>query len=277
MCGLSCSVMEMKMQIIVAILALLIWVEAASAQAASEQKTYSLSVSRHVAVPELTVEQVNKVLADASKMLQTDPGHACNVKFTLNGSIGTFGAPDTPTADIPAKIDADHITAVHSLDSGVDSDFHIKVVEEIKPHCVPNHGLESGFQGCSFPHDFRSIIVVHPDRHRMQVRHADGSFEDKLVTVLFPNKTYPEHLLWAHEFGHLTGLGHRETTPPMRNNEDHCAVTTDPNAPPLSDRCALMRDREVFRFVLENLDRVQVSERECGCFLSGPKPSGACP
>src|SRR5215475_9951887 len=124
---------EAKMHIIVAIFALLLWVGAASAQATSPPKEYSLSVSRHIAVPDLSVADVNRILADASKMLQTNPGHACNVKFTLKGSIGTFGSPNTPTENIRAKVDADHIEAVHSVDSGMDSDFHVKVVEEIKP------------------------------------------------------------------------------------------------------------------------------------------------
>jgi hypothetical protein len=41
------------------------WVEAASAQ-----KTYSLSVSRHRPVPALSEGEVKGILADASKLLQ---------------------------------------------------------------------------------------------------------------------------------------------------------------------------------------------------------------
>lgn len=256
--------MKVKIQIIVAIFASLLWVGAASAQATSPPKKYSLSVSRHIAVPELSGADVKRILADASKMLQTNRGHACNVKFTLRGSIGTFGSPNTPTANIPSKVDADHIEAVHSVDSGVDSDVHIKVVEEIKPRCF---GPPHAFQGCSFPHRFRSIIVVHPDKHTVNVEGID-----KLVTRVFPHTKFPDHLLWAHEFGHLTGLNHRTTVPPMDDMRDRCEHATD------RDRCALMRDRDVIHFALEAaLDRVQVDERECNCFLGGPKSSETCP
>jgi hypothetical protein len=177
------------------------------------------------------------------------------VKFTLKGTIGTFGRPNTPTANIPEKVDANHIVAVHSVEAGVDSDFHVKVVEEIKPHCVPGKDDDKGFHGCSFPHNFRSIVVVHPNKHTLAF--DDGSVE--LAAAAFPNQKFPDHLLWAHEFGHLTGLEHR-------NDSD------DPN----SD--ALMHERDVFKYVNDGtLNKVQVSKAECDCFLSGPKSSGVCP
>ncbi len=117
------------MQIIAGILsvAVLMWVEAASAQ-----KTYSLSVSRHRAVPALSEGEIKAILAGASKMLQKNSGHnddddvACNVAFTLKGPIRTFGSADTPEV-----VDKDHIAAVHRVDSNVAGDFHVKVVEEI--------------------------------------------------------------------------------------------------------------------------------------------------
>jgi hypothetical protein len=247
--------MEIEMQFIVAMLVLLIWVEVASAQ-----KEYSLSVSRHAAVPPLSVAEVSKILADASRMLQINPGHACNVKFTLKGSIGIFGSPNTSTANIPAKVNADHIDAVHSVDSNVDTDFHVKVVEEIKPLCV---GPEGAFHGCAFPHRFRSIIVVHPLLQRVKAS-EDGP--EILISSGVFGKKFPDHLLWAHEFGHLTGLDHRVTVPPMED-QDGCTGPTD------SDRCALMRKRDIFSFAFEALDSVQVSKAECDCFLSGPTAS----
>jgi len=95
-------------------LALLMWVEAASAQ-----QTYSLSVSRHRAVPALSDAEVKRILADASRMLRKNPRQdadddvACNVTFTLKGSVGTFTSPNTPV------VDRDNIDAVHRVDANV--------------------------------------------------------------------------------------------------------------------------------------------------------------
>jgi hypothetical protein len=218
------------MRIIAGILsvAVLMWVEAASAQ-----KTYSLSVSRHRAVPALSEGEIKAILAGASKMLQKNSRHnddddvACNVTFTLNEPIRTFGSSDTP-----AVVDEDHIAAVHRVDSNVAGDFHVKIVEKIT-FCRP--GLPPGlmFEGCSYsPPDFRSMIVVHPKLHKDAQGHS------------WPN--YPDHLLWPHEFGHLTGLGHRR--------EDFVLMTP----------CALTQ----FSNVPDT--RVRVSRAECRCLVKGP-------
>ena len=214
------------MRILAAILsvAVLMWVEAAGAQT-----TYRLSVSRHTAVQDLTDEDVRRILADASKMLQKGPrdGHndndvACNVTFTLNGPVGSFGSPDT--SDVVKRA---NIRAVHRVDSNVAGvDFHVKVVNEIK-FC--RRGVRGPSQGCSFsPPDFRSIIVVHPKSHGVS--------------------NYPDHLLWAHEFGHLTGLGHRD--------DDKLALMT---------RCPLNT-----QFVNISDDRVRVNSQECDRLRAGP-------
>jgi hypothetical protein len=108
-------------------------------------------------------------------------------------------------------------------------DLHVKVVDQIR-HCVGPRPY-AGYQGCAYPNDFRSFIVVHPSRHL--------------------NQGYPAHLLWAHEFGHLTGLQHRD----------------GPLA--LMTRCPL---KVMFSKVPDN--RVQVTRDECRCLMSGP---GACP
>ena len=210
-------------------LALLMSVEAASAQ-----QTYSLSVSRHRAVPALSDGEVRRILADASRMLQKNPRHdgdddvACNVTLTLKGSVGTFASPNTPV------VDRDNIDAVHRVDANVAGvDFHVKVVKEIN-FCRPDLPAEP-FVGCSFsPPDFRSMIVVHPKLHK----DAQGR----------PLSRYPDHLLWAHEFGHLTGSGHRD--------DDQLALMT---------RCPLNT-----QFLNISDARVRVNSDECRRLLAGP-------
>jgi hypothetical protein len=233
------TTLKMKMQIIMAVLslALLMWAETASAQ-----KTYSASVSVHHTLPELTADQVKKILTDASKLLQKDPRHSetdddvkCNVTFTLKGAVGTFGAEDTPA--IVGRSDLD---AVHRVRSGADGDFHVKVVNKILNFCrFPG---SAGFNGCAFPPNFRSIIVVHPKMHI-----------DRLGR---PLATFPDHRLWAHEFGHLTGLGHRDD---LRALMTSC---------PLDEQFSELPDDA----------QVQVTRDECSCLQWGPGfgPNGTC-
>jgi len=204
-------------------LALLMWVETATAQ-----KSYSLSVSGHSAVPALSEGEVKAILADASKMLQENSDFACNVTFRLKGPVGTFTSPDTPV------VDRDNIDAVHRIDANVAGvDFHVKIVKEIN-FCRPDLPAEP-FVGCSFsPPDFRSMILVHPRLHK----DAQGRTLSR----------YPDHLLWAHEFGHLTGLGHRD--------DDQLALMT---------RCPLNT-----QFSNVSDARVRVNSQECRRLLAGP-------
>jgi hypothetical protein len=166
----------MKMGAIIAIacLGLLTWVEPASAQ-----KTYSLTVSRHQDVA-LSADDVDKILADASKMLQKDSARtsnpnnvACKVTFKRNGPVTTFASPDAPKI-IRTAADRD---AIHREKA------HVKVVEKIK-FC---RGDPAEFAGCAWPPQdkSRSIIVVRD-----------------------PPAPAPA-ILWAHEFGHRMGLRHR--------------------------------------------------------------------
>jgi len=219
------------MPIIMAIVsfALLIWIEPASAQKSSAQRTYPVSVSVHSELPELTEQEVKKILADASKVLQKDPGHedwdddvACNVTFTLQGPVRTFSSPDKQVFDL----DVEDVHRVHA-DVAAGADFHVKVVERIM-FC---RGTQGNFRGCSFPPQFRSIIVVHPQKHADDVG-------QRIYSV-------PDHVLWAHEFGHLTGLGHRKSKRALMK----CGGITDVS--------------------------VRVNRRECRCLLAGPGP-GSC-
>jgi hypothetical protein len=200
----------MKIGAIIAIacLGLLTWVGPASAQ-----KTYSLTVSRHQDVA-LSADDVDKILADASKMLQkisartSNPNSvACNVTFKRNGPVTTFESSDAPKI-IRAAADRD---AIHSEKADV------KVVERIK-FC---RGDRDEFAGCAWPpqDNSRSIIVVRD-----------------------PPVPAPA-LLWAHEFGHRMGLRHR--------GEPRALMTV----------CDLKRNQ------------VQVTRKECKCFLDGP---GSC-
>ena len=124
-----------------------------------------MSVSRHASVPALSKEQVRKILKDASKILQKnsvsngDTDVACDVTFTLKGPVRTFGSVGTS----PNIVDEQQRDAVHKVDSDVAGvDFHVKVVDEIK-FCRPDLNGPS-FNGCAFPIEFRSIIVVRPQR-----------------------------------------------------------------------------------------------------------------
>ena len=187
---------------------------------ASAQSTYSVSVSRHVSTDALTDMQVRDILKEASKILQKnfvnngDEDVACDVTFTLKGPVRTFGSADTPAI----IMDKEQRDAVHKVDSDIAGvDFHIKVVDEIQ-FCKPDLDVPS-FNGCAFPIENRSIIVVHPRRG------------------------FPDPILWAHEFGHLTGLGHR------------CS------------NCALMTLSDVA--VLKSVERPRVNKKECGCLRGG--------
>lgn len=208
------------MKIIMAILpvALLLLIDAASAQS-----TYSVSVSHHASLSALSEEQVRQILKDASEMLRKDfvsnddADSACNVTFIVKGPVRTFDSVDTP----PIIVDKQQRDAVHKVNSDVaDVDFHVKVVKEIK-FCRPGVG---SFNGCAFPIEFRSVIVLPPGGE------------------------LPDHILWAHEFGHLTGLGHRHS------------------------KCALMTACSVAG--LKSVARVRVNKEECRCLRGG---LGFCP
>jgi|GEM_PF-4334289 hypothetical protein len=209
----------MKMIMFILSAALLMLINEASAQA-----TYSVSVSRHASVHELSEDQVRKILKDASEILQKnsvsndDTDVACDVTFTLKGPVRTFGSVGIS----PNIVDEQHRDAVHKVDSEIAGvDFHVKVVKEIK-FCRP--GLGDSFNGCAFPIEFRSIIVVPP------------------------SEDFPDRILWAHEFGHLTGLPHRNSS------------------------CALMTCFPVDE--LKRDTRVRVNRKECGCLRGGPGSCG---
>lgn len=194
---------------------------------ASAQKTYAVNVSVHNDLPEITPDEAQKILADASKILQKGPDHkdwdddvACNVAFTLHGPIGTF---DPPRKIVRGDLD---IKALHSVNAVAGADFYVKVVERIH-FCRGLHS--SNMHGCAYPPGGRTIVVVHPKMHKDR--------EDHIIA------DYPNHVLWAHEFGHLVGLGHRISKRALMK----CGGVTDVS--------------------------VRVTRHECRCLLVGPGPS----
>jgi hypothetical protein len=210
----------MNMHVIMAVLSLtmLVWAGPASAQA-----THTASVSVHRDLRQLTQKEVRKILADASHALKTNPAFACPVTFKLKGPVGRFGSKKQPKV-ILTEAQRD---AVHAVDAEKDATFQIKVVEAIG-FCT----AEASYNGCAWPANLPSIIVVHPDKHKDN----DGQ----------PVTGYPDHLLWPHEFGHLTGLSHRDAAD-LDSLMTGCPLTTA---------------------------SVKVTEYECGCLLSGPEGCG---
>jgi hypothetical protein len=215
----------MNMHIVMAVLslALLIWAGPASAQA-----RITASVSIHKTLPPLSRQEVRKILHDASHAPRKGNGQACVVPFKLKGNIGRFGSavasdPNDPTPAIIAN--EKQKDAVHMVDSQKHARFHIKIVEAIN-FCIPPGAPGASFNGCAFHAQHRSIIVVHPAKHGVA--------------------NFPDHVLWAHEYGHLTGLSHRTMAAPQ-------ALMTGCSVTPTS---------------------VQVTNKECRCLRLGPRGCG---
>src|SRR5262245_53294458 len=170
---------EIKMQTVIAIvcLALLLWIEPASAE------DHSLKVRVHndvlmvnqISLQQLT-EKVDSILEKASMRLM-DQGH-CDVTLKRDGPIEPFTSKEAPSIIKNPK----DLERVHSV-SG-----HVKIVRAILS-CIGR----PPFVGCSF----------RPDPHlrkTMIVNRGLGESER-------PN-------IWAHEFGHTTGLHHRKASGP---------------------------------------------------------------
>jgi hypothetical protein len=193
----------------------MMWAEPASTQ---ELRTHELTVRYHKDI-ELTDDKVKRILAQASEVLQR---HSCNVRFTLKEPVRPFKSPDTPR-DIKNK---HHRDAVHREDSDV------KVVSTIE-FCRPDRDVGLG---CAWDPSAdnesqpqrRSMIVVDPDA-------LPGRPQRRLKF---------NGVLWAHEFGHMTGLFHRRESKALMTA---CGIETD---------------------------TVKIKPHECDCFRRGP---GSCP
>jgi hypothetical protein len=215
----------MNMQIVVAIACLvLLWVDPANAQDTKtypDTKTFDVTVGRHKAVT-LSKEKADDILAEASKVLKK-----CNVVLKRKDSVGTFTAPN-PDARINNRADRD---AVHR------QSFDFKVVKIPFNFCR----LEqiAGFFGCAWD-------PPPPPKEELPQHRS-------MIVGLSRNDLKHTGVTWAHEFGHRTGLPHR--------NERHALMA-----------CSV------------KVENVEINQHECDCLRGGPgfckdppEPAGACP
>jgi hypothetical protein len=173
---------------------------------AQQTKTYLLTVGHHKNV-EVSDKQVDEILTEASKVLKK-----CNVELKRKGSVGLFKSSDTP-ASINKAADRD---AVHK------ENFDIKVVKSPIFFCRVD---QMGGVGCAW--DPPPPPAKQKPRHRSMII---ANLEDAKLAGK----------IWAHEFGHRTGLPHR------------------------SDKSALMACK---------VEDAQIGDKECKCFRGGP---GSC-
>ena len=204
----------MNMQIIITIvcLGLLMWVEPANAQRPQPQRTFRLTVGVHDHERErVSTARVKAILKEASNVL-----NKCNVKLKLKGAVGSFMAPNTvPNKEllIDKKSERD---AVHKVN------FVVKVVEGPFFYC---RGRQTVW-GCSFD--------PLPGRQRPQ---------RKSMIVSNPPNIKLAGKVWAHEFGHKSGLKHR--------NEGHALM-----------RCLVKPAND------------EINDHECDCIRNGPGSCG---
>lgn len=151
------------------LLGLPLWAEQATAE-----KVHQLTVSIHEGVySEWSPNTVEDILKKASNTLQQ---HDCDVRFELKGPITRFTSESAP-ADIS---DASTLELVHRVPADV------KVVHSIT-FCV---GEKREVSGCAWRPKGRPKTVIVTSQSSLSL---DG---------IGP-------VLWAHEFGHTTGLLHR--------------------------------------------------------------------
>jgi hypothetical protein len=167
--------MGMQTTITIVCLAVLLWVEPASAQ-----QVYSLKVSIHKDVPPLTGDQVDQALDRASDLLK-EPGNKCNITLKRNGPVQTFEFDSAPKN----IRNLDDLEAVHRVPGDV------KIVESI--HFCMGRYDKRGFWGCSWrPEGLPKTVIVVRGMRPGPVVGRDTRY-----------------ILWAHEFGHTKGLHHR--------------------------------------------------------------------
>jgi len=155
----------MKTILTIVFAGLLIW------PAPAGSKTYSLTVSVHKDVADLTRNEAKAILKRASRIMRA--AH-CNVRFTLSGNIRRFDVPDTKQITTEAQRDA-----VHNVKANV------KIVDKIG-FCF----AQGEFRGCGFPTD----QPAGPPGISIILTRNEASLANR----------------WAHEVGHRMGLSHRQ-------------------------------------------------------------------
>jgi hypothetical protein len=213
----------MRRCIAILLLSLASWAKVAGAD---EIKTYQLTISIHPAVrPQLKLDEIKDILKGASDILQghtsITPHNNCKVAFEFKGFVPF-------PASAPARVtNATELEQVHEVPADV------KVVQSIT-FCV-GEARPNGFAGCAWrPENRKRTVIVARDGFLPGLSSPQGG-------GIGP-------VLWAHEFGHTTGLIHRY----------HKGI--------LSDSENLMTPCE-----LEVVSQ-PINDDECAHFLKGPVP-----
>lgn len=185
------------------LLGLALWAEPARAQ---DVKVYPLTVSIHAELnPPLSQGDIEGILDKASDLLQNNEGCSCKVGFKLSGAVTTF-------TSAPADItNASELEQVHEVPANV------KIVQSIN-YCAPGEGP---YFGCAWRPGGRQRTVII-------------SLEG-ISVGLGP-------VALAHEYGHTTGLLHR-------NQNDNLNLMTP---------CGIQAFNR------------QINQAECARFLAGP-------
>jgi hypothetical protein len=154
------------------------WAGVASAQ--DGMVTHSLTVSIHPAAnPKVTQDEIEKILKGASDILQghttITPHNNCKVEFKLKGLVTWTSGP----ADITDDIDLEQVQEVPA---------DVKVVQSIT-YCAQEHN-NGGYAGCAWRPKLRPRTMIVA-RSEFSLSMGNGP------------------MIWAHEYGHTTGLNHR--------------------------------------------------------------------
>lgn len=175
-------------------------------------EVYTLKVAIHKEVrPRLSQTDIEDILKRASGLMKLPGFNSCDVEFKL-GSVQPLKAP--------AYInDPSTLEAVHSVDA------NIKVVQKIT--FCNNQYYKDGVAGCAWRAKGRRTVIVTNNMMALDDR----------------------HILWVHEFGHTTGLEHRNRA----NSELIDPLMTGPP-------CSLGSNTQL------------INKDECGHFRAGPVP-----
>jgi len=197
----------MRAIVVVACLGLLLWVEPASAQQ-TPPVVYTVRVSANPTILGLSRGKLKNLLAESSRVLSS-----CGVTFKLDAT-----RPVT-RFQMPRNIgNAGHLEAVHRVTAcgSTPNCVDVKIVHKIK-FCKERD--DGGIVGCAFrrPENGPKTVII-----------ARSQTQDI------------RHLVLAHEFGHTTGLQHRQDDPVALM---HCPIDTSTD---------------------------QVTAAECKCFHAGP-------